>query len=196
MKISTIINLATYGELNQLSIKNNTEIILSFMYLGLIELYKRFNIGIKTETFTSTTTTSVYNLRNTDINQILTIYDSNKKELISKLVQCDTDYDYSQINFNTILLTNPKDELLTVVYKASPPEIDETTETIELPDDMLEALLHYIGFKAHSAVNGNKNSENDNHYLKFERSCALLDSMGYAVDIYTARPSIQSKGLV
>lgn len=196
MKISTIINLAKYGELNQLNIKNDTNGILAFIYLGLIELYKRFNIGIKTETFTSTTTVSVYNLRNNDINQILAIYDSDKKELVNKLVQCDTEYDYTQLNFNTILLTNPKDELLTVVYKASPPEIDETTETIELPDDMLEALLHYIGFKAHSSINGSKNSENDNHYLKFERSCNLLDTMGYTVDIYSARPSIQSKGLV
>lgn len=196
MKISTIINLAKYGELNQLNIKNDTNGILAFIYLGLIELYKRFNIGIKTETFTSTTTVSVYNLRNNDVNQILAIYDSDKKELVNKLVQCDTEYDYTQLNFNTILLTNPKDELLTVVYKASPPEIDETTETIELPDDMLEALLHYIGFKAHSSINGNKNSENDNHYIKFERSCNLLDTMGYTVDIYSARPSIQSKGLV
>lgn len=196
MKISTIINLAKYGELNQLNIKNDTNGILAFIYLGLIELYKRFNIGIKTETFTSTTTVSVYNLRNNDVNQILAIYDSNKKELVSKLIQGDTEYDYIQLNFNTILLTNPKDELLTVVYKASPPEIDETTETIELPDDMLEALLHYIGFKAHSSINGSKNSENDNHYLKFERSCNLLDTMGYTIDIYSARPSIQSKGLV
>lgn len=195
MKVATVIKLAKYGELNQLSTKNDNDAIISFIYLGMLELYKRFNIGIKTETITTSTTTSVYNLRNTDVNQILAIYDSNRKELTNKQVQCDENYDFSQINFNTILLTNPKDELLTVVYKASPEELTETTTELELPDDMLEALLHYIGFKAHSAVNGNKNSENDNHYLKFERSCALLDNLGYAVDMYTARPSVQSKGL-
>jgi hypothetical protein len=61
---------------------------------------------------------------------------------------------------------------------------------------MLEALLHYIGYRAHGSINGNVNQENNTHYMRFDKSCNLLAREGYAVEVLTPERAIEAKGFI
>jgi len=197
MTVSFIINQARTGELRSLSeIDKTDEVVVSYINLGLIELYKRFNVLTKVEVIKTSPVTPVYTLRAMDVNQVVSVYDSDNKELINKRNLEDTDYDIVQINYNTFMLTTPLDEELLFVYKAAPIIVTGTNDEVELPYAMLEALLHYIGYRAHGSVNGNVDKENNTHYMRFEKSCALLVSEGYEIDTLNISSSVQAKGFV
>lgn len=197
MDVSFIINQARSGELRSLSeIDKSDDVVISYINLGLIELYKRFNILTKVEVIKTSAVVPIYTLRASDINQVISVYDKDGRELISKRNLEDEEYDIIQINFNTFMLTKPSDEELLFVYKAAPPIVTTVTDEIELPYAMLEALLHYIGYRAHGSVNGNVDKENNTHYMRFEKSCGLLVTEGYEIDSHNISSSVQAKGFV
>ena len=150
----------------------------------------------KVEVVKTSPVTPVYTLRATDINQVISVYDSDGKELIGKRNLEDTEYNIAQINYNTFMLTNPIDEELLFVYKAAPSMVTSASGEVELPYAMLEALLHYVGYRAHGSVNGNVDKENNTHYMRLEKSCALLLSEGYEIDTLNISSSVQAKGFV
>jgi hypothetical protein len=197
MKVDFVVKLARSGELHSLSNKTVTdEVIIDYINLGIIELYKRFNISTRVEVIQTTTATPVYTVRAERLNQILVIYDCNGKELTTQSVVEDEQYDYSLLSYNTILLTNPQDEFLTVVYKAAPPIVYSVEDEIDIPYAMLEALLHYIGYRAHGSINGNINQENNTHYMRFDKSCNLLAKEGYVVEPLVDTRAVEHKGFI
>lgn len=194
MKVSEILTLAKSSFLSQIAVKNNDEAILLYISLALTELYDRFNLSIKTEVITTNNATSVYDLRSEDISQVLAVYDSNRKELISASVISDDSYDYKQLNFRTFLLTNPKDEELFFVYKASSPTILNINDNIAIPNAMVIALLNYVAYLGHTGINRDGKNEADGYLIKFENSCNKLELQGYKINLSTASLSVHSKG--
>lgn len=197
MTVQYVIDQARSGELRSLSDKDKTDsVVITYLNLGLIELYKRFNVKTGVETIRTTPLTPFYTLRSEDINQVISVYDSNNKELTTKRVADSTDYDIAQINYNTFLLQEPKDEELLFVYKAAPEQCTIVTDVVDIPYAMVEALLHYIGYRAHGSINGNINAEHTTHYTRFEKSCALLIAEGYETDALTVRDSVVKRGFL
>ena len=49
---------------------------------------------------------------------------------------------------------------------------------VALPTVLLEPLLHYIGYRAHGAVNGSIQAENSTHYTRYEAACNKVLEMG------------------
>ena len=110
MTVQDVITYVKYSELSQLAIKDDSVAVMSFINLGMIELYKRFNLGIKVEIVRTNPLVSVYNLRNVDINKVITVYDAEGKTLVSPTSSLDDTYDYTQIGTTTFLLKTPKEE--------------------------------------------------------------------------------------
>ena len=82
MKLSFILAQARSGELASLSAVNKSdEIIVSYINLGLIELFKRFNISVKAEVVKTSPATPFYTLRNSDINLVLSCISNEGIEL-------------------------------------------------------------------------------------------------------------------
>ena len=123
MKVAEIINHAKYGELKQLSLKTDTDALLSYINLGLIELYKRFNLAIKVEIIQTVPEVKVYNLRNKDIGSVLIIYNSKGEKLRYKRISSDTDYEITQLTPTSFLFKAPIDEEVLFLYKANPPTV-------------------------------------------------------------------------
>ena len=197
MTVDFIIKQARSGELRSLSDKDKTdEVIINYINLGLIELFKRFNLKTSAEVIRTSPTTPFYTLRSEDINQVISVYDTNNKELITKRTTDDEKYDIAQINYNSFLITEPKDEELLFVYKAAPELVSSVNDEIQIPYAMLEALLHYIGYRAHGSVNGEINAEQNTHYMRFDKSCALLLSEGYETDALNVSDSVSKRGFV
>ena len=50
--------------------------------------------------------------------------------------------------------------------------------TLPVPLQLTEALLHYIGYRAHGAMNGSIEAETNTHYQRFEASCQRAIAQG------------------
>ena len=80
MTVQFVIDQARSGELRSLSDKDKTDsVVIHYINLGLIELYKRFNLRTSVEVIRTTPNTPFYTLRSTDINQVVNVYDSFNK---------------------------------------------------------------------------------------------------------------------
>lgn len=201
-----VVTYAKHSELQQLAVVRPTtdpielahqsEALLSYINLGLIELYKRFDLSVKVEIVRTSPLVSVYQLRNNDIQKVIDIYDADGKSLRTPSINGEHDYDINLIAHNTYLFKAPREEDIAFVYSSAPILLKTMNDTVDIPIALLEALLHYIGYRAHAALNGNIDSENNTHYSRFEKSCneAMLQGFGSAVDLTNV--SIETKGYV
>ena len=223
MKVSQVIALARSNELNNLSANAFTDDrIIGMLNLGIIELSKRFTLATKVEGIRTSPYTHIYSLRNTDVIGIIDIYDSKGKSLIVQPSLDSVDYDYKLISNNSFLLHRtqdytsnikyvegidnealeemqtiaPPDFQLMVVYSAVADLIETVEDNLPIPDMFIDALLAYLGYKAHSTAGTNGQGEDKNTWGRFEYCCGLISGSSYMSHAAIVGNSVQSKGFV
>jgi hypothetical protein len=208
MLVEDVIHLARYGELSGVSIKDNTPAIVSFINLGLIELYKEFALNREEVVITIEENVTVYDMPanymyhsmafekvlrgNVLVNQDVPINDEQSENGIFFP-------SFNKVQIPEIEQTESR-TAITIVYVAKPPSytIDSVGEEIALPDVLIDCLLHYLGYKGHLGVKSDSQSENNSHYKRFERSITKAKEMGLSLstDYYRQTNKIVSKGFV
>ena len=187
MLASTVIALAKKSELNQLAVKNDDVAILGFINLGMLELYKRFPLKQEEAIITLQTGTSYYALDGTDAN--VSMESSADFLIVSECwdeqggvvtINDETDpLGISTPSWNIVEVPNvAQDEKLAIIYRSAPAFITKVTTDILLPPQLLEALLHYIGYRGHSTITADVKSENNTHYMRFDASCEKAQESG------------------
>ena len=220
MKVSQFISMVRDNELSNMSATGFTDQkIMNSINLGIIELSKRFRLATKAESIRTSPYTHVYSLRNTDVINILEIYDSKGKTLVPQQVLDDEDYDYRLLSSNSFLLKRKVDydvgitytkyksdqveniqkidvpdfELM-VVYSAIAEPIETVEDNLTIPILFVDALMAYVGYKATSTLGANATTDNNNTWKRFEYCCSLISNSSYASDEAIVLNSIQSKG--
>ena len=189
-------------KLGNLSLSKKDDVLIKMIYLGESELYRRFNLAIKTETIRVNSDLSLYELRNSDVELLLSVYNRQGKELIQSDVVDGAIWDYKIINYRSFILNKPFDGVLYSVYKASPILIKDGNDELDLPNSMIDALLLYVAYMAHSTITSFDASkrggmtESDLLYQKFLAACNELDMQGYKIPLNTETLSIRAKGYV
>lgn len=189
-------------KLGNLSLSKKDDVLIKMIYLGESELYRRFNLAIKTETIRVNPDLSLYELRNSDVELLLSVYNRQGKELIQSDVVDGAIWDYKIINYRSFILNKPFDGVLYSVYKASPVLIKDGNDELDLPNSMIGALLLYVAYMAHSTINSsdaNKSSgmsESDLSYQKFITVCNELEMQGFKIPLNAESLSIRTKGYV
>ena len=249
MTIQQLLTLARDSELHKVGYKNDDAVVLGFMNLGLIELYKRFPLQVDEAIITIDGTRQYYKMDGTDAAVsmptnsyymwIISAYaevpdDSDVKTLQLPVNDEDTNYSVNTVNWNTLQIPIALDgEVISIIYASGPdtymvgssvvsgakyvvsslgsstlaqwqalfsgltaiPTIgDEITATatgsldggamvyknatLPIPLQLTEALLHYIGYRAHGAMNGSIEAETNTHYQRFEASCQRAVAQG------------------
>ena len=186
MTIAHVIAQARSGELSNLSETGfNDDKIMLYINLGLIELYKRFNLSTGEALLTMATGKTIYKLDGTDASvnlegpymYLISAYD----ELGNNLDLNNEDNPLSILTpgFDEVQVPYPAPgEVLSLMYGQEPPVITQTTDILPIPITLLEALLHYVGYRGHGAVNGNVQAENNTHYQRFEASINRAQTLG------------------
>ena len=88
------------------------------------------------------------------------------------------------------------------MIEASPIVLADPNDEIDLPDAMIDALLLYVSYMAHSTItsfgasNRGNMTESDLLYQKFIAACNELDMQGYKIPLNTETLSIRAKGYV
>ena len=213
MTVLDVMEYAKYGELSQLAVGEQLDSddsarvidaekkVLSYINLGLVELYKRFNLKTDETTVTMVEGQTLYTISASNFNSVYELYD----ELGAKYPLNDESNDNSIMtpSYNTLQIVNPSaGSVIYVIYNASPDRLvwaeDLSTIIVPIAPAMLEALLHYIGYRAHSAMHGEINAENNTHYMRFESSCARMLELGVVPtdDSLVSGEKLEQKGFV
>ena len=189
-------DMAKISSLNNLAIAKNDDALIKFIHLGVSELYRRFNLSIKSETVLINENLTLYELRNPDVSLLLNVYDKLGRELKQTDVFNSNDYDYKLLNFRSFLLKKPCNGVLFAVYKASPIIFKDSDDIIDLPDAMIGALLTYVAYVGHSTVNRDNINEASAYFQRFDLACRELEMQGYKVPLNSETLALQSKGFV
>jgi hypothetical protein len=190
MRVDDLIQLAQNSELRTLAVAQDEKIIIGYINLGLVELYKRFPVETKEVMITLEGDSEIYILPE-DCMYLIAAY-GEIPEYSSMIVnELPINEENNPLSINTVAWNKIQvpasidGQMISLIYAASPELIryDEETgahnyQDIPLPASLLEALLHYIGYRAHAAVDGNIQAENNTHYTRFEASCSRVESLG------------------
>ena len=203
MIVQDIINAARYSELGNTAIKDNTDAILTFMNLGLLELHKRFPLRVEQIVLTLSNTTTTFNLPSTFMYP-LAAYGEDKDGNIDMehVLPINDESNPESIFFSTFKQVQVPDTLdgssAVIVFAAKPDRYtaDDLNIELDLPETLIEPLLHYIGYKAQLGIRGDAQAENNAHWLRFDRSCKQAQDLGvaYPMDSWKMATRIYNRG--
>ena len=232
MFLSEIFNHLTFGELSKIDIggTRNGVIavedypkIISYINLGMVELYKRFSLKRKSlvlqldSSLTDYPLTTDYALSNDesaepikyildsqavpftgDVLHIERVVNSDGKDLpINELDNDDAVYTPA---FDTLNVPEPtSNELLTVHYRAEPTPIDLQTTVIDtvnvnIPYQLLEALLSYVAHRAYIALPTPEPTNSANAYTRFNAACFKAEELGLFNKLTTQNNKLENNG--
>ena len=93
---------------------------------------------------------------------------------------------------------------LSVIYRKNAPiiqYIDDGTGSavdtvVPIPNQFLEAILLYIGYRGHLAITGNPQTDNNVHYIRYKQELKELEQNGIIPIANLDNNSIEFKGFV
>lgn len=199
-----IIELAKYSELAQLSVKDKDEALLSYLNLGLVELHKRFPLVVEEYVLALVDGQSIYTMPS-DFMYLIAAYgevDKNSQEVVNPLPINEED---NIMSVNTVTWNKVQVPLVTggayisLIYVANPTllTISDLDNEVDLPLQMINALLSYIGYRGHAALDGTTATENNVHYMRFVAHCDEIDKLGlFTRDDMYMNSRIETRGFV
>ena len=186
--------MAKAGELKNLVL--DTDTILAALNLGIIELYKRFPLRVEEAIVSLDGNKQYYKMDGTDPDVDMPT-DAPYMWIVSAYGEVPTDsgvnvnelpindennpLSINTVNWYTIQIPMSIDnETISLIYVAAPVLLTtaDLSKTLPIPPQLYEALLHYIGYRAHGALDGNIQAENSTHYQRFEASCQRAKESG------------------
>lgn len=195
MKVKDIISLVKVTSLHNLVIPNEED-LLTMVYLGLSELYLKFDLLIKTVPVKITSLTPVYDLRVNDLNRVIAVYSANGSELTTSSIIGDYNYDYKQITYKTFVFQRPIDSTVYFIYNASPERLESMEDELDMPNAFMAALMDYVAYLGHSRINQDGSVESNLYLQRFIAGCNVLVAKGYKINRATETLAIQNSGLV
>ena len=197
MTLQQVIDLAKTGELKNSSVKDDTAAILGYINLGLIELYKRFQLEVKELIITMGREGTVDNpyikINDTlyqmpaDFLYLVAAYDEVPLDSVAKLAPIQINNEHNELGVNVVSWNKvqiPAFELdahVSLIYAISPKyyTITELTEELPIPTQLIEPLLAYIGYRAFASISPNPQNDVGNvYYTRFENSCETVKHFG------------------
>lgn len=178
MTIRQIIDLAKVSELNGLAIGNNDESVLGFINLGVLELYKRFSLRVEEHIIELVDGVDLYTMP-ANYMWLIAAYgevDMRSTDMVNELPinEEDNPLSVNTVGWNKIQVPiSVTGGYISIIYIASPEvyTIDELSVEVNLPPQMIEPLLAYIGYRANATIDSGVQSEDNAWYIRFDNSC-------------------------
>jgi hypothetical protein len=222
MKLQFLFDLLTWSELKELSIfdkitgtdEDEKELaertVLNYINLGILDLHKHLPIKVEESELTLKDGQNFYYLLDSNIGDYLT---SLPGEVLHILAVFNEDGESIPLNDNTYensIFTPAYNKLqvpnaidygtkLYVTYQASEAPIPyiENLMDIEIPISpvLLEALTLFVGYKLHTAQDGNIQQENNTFYVRYNKEIQTIKtSQDLVYRIENRKDTLLSKG--
>ena len=208
MLVSEIIDLAQNAELKQLAVKSDPVAIRGYINMGILEIHKRFNLIQQQAIINMVDGVNEYMLDGNDVNVQMNL-GNNSYLMIDEAYDYDGEQLYINDENEICSISTPAfnkvevpDTVLTptqslnLIYRAAPAFLTADTDAIPLPPQFFEALLHYIGYRGHSSLRGDREYENNTHYMRFENSCNQIKADGLYIDDSLKSHKFENRGFV
>ena len=185
MTVRQVIELAKNSELNGLPVASHDGVIVSFINLGVLELYKRFQLKVEEYIIELQSGIDIYTMPSNYM-WMISAYgevDARSSETVNILPinEEDNPLSVNTVGWNKVQVPVPiSGGYICIIYNASPATytLDQDSVEIELPLQMIEALLAYVGFRANAAIDTGVQTEDSAYYIRFENSCSKLREFG------------------
>ena len=186
MTIRQVIDLAKSSELTGLPVASKDETVLGFINLGVLELYKRFTLKVE-EWLVALEDDKSYYTAPEDFMWIIAAYGEVGSDSIEQVNILPVNEEDNPLSINTVGWNKIQVPLsvtgayISVIYAATPEHysITDTDKTIDIPPQMMEALLAYIGWRANSTIDTGVQTEDSVWYRRFEDSCSRVEIKGF-----------------
>lgn len=193
MLVSEAITELSNTELKQLAAKTDESAMIGYINQAVKELHKRFNIWQDEAVITHADGVTLYKLDGIDANVAIDL--SDKQLLViseawdytgEELSLNDEDDKYGAVTPKYNWVEFPADGLapdndFSIIFRAAPLPLTLTTEAIDLPPVLEEAMYFYCGFRAHVSQRGKREDENSNHFERFLNACERVQAQGLIV---------------
>lgn len=201
-----VLNLIKYGEVTNLAIKNDTAALLAFVNMGILELYKRFPLHVEEYIVALQDNVTSYNLPS-DFMYPLEVYgevlENSLDTKAPELPINDSDDPLSVFFPNYYQVQVPLESsgnYISIIYVTKPIPLTEADllSDIGIPDTLVEALVYYVGFRAHTGIRADGQAENNMHWIRFDQSCKKARELGvaYPLDSWKMTDRLQNRGFV
>ena len=187
MKLSTIIRQARNSEIKPISSKDKTDaVLIDYINLAIDALYRKFDLAMEEAIITLVPGKTLYKLDGTDTDVSL----SSASEFMGILEAFDEqgkigvnddldDFGVYTSGFDSVQIPMVETgSYVSLIYKAYPAEVvyvdsgSGVAEEVDIrvPRGLMQAVLYYMGFKAHGSVNG-IDGERNGYMAAFNREC-------------------------
>jgi hypothetical protein len=203
MKISDIVSLAKYSELNTLAVKDNVPAIVSFINLGLLELYSQFNLYSEEYMIALVDGQTIYDLPE-NFMYMTGAFEAPPEGSCQNSLPLPINEENNPLSLNTINYRQVQIPLSTggayisVIYTPKPETftIEDLDEEVPLPDNLIQPLLNFIAYKGHGAIRVEGQGDSDIYFARFRRSCEERKTQGTSMtsDDLSMASRIYSRG--
>lgn len=181
MTVRQVIDLAKSSELNGLSVGSKDDVVLGWINLGVLELYKRYQLSLKEYLIELVEGVDMYKMPN-DYMWMIAAYgevDARSTEVVNQLPinEEDNPLSINTVGWNMVQIPlSATGSYISIIYVASPVTYVMTAldAEVDIPPQMIEALLAYVGYKANATIDSGVQTEDSAWYIRFENSCNKL----------------------
>ena len=186
MTVRQVIDLAKASELTGLPAASKDETVLGFINLGVLELYKRFTLSVE-EWIIALEDGQSYYTAPEDFMWIIAAYGEVGMDSVQEVNVLPVNEEDNPLSINTVGWNKVQVPLsvtgayVSIIYAATPEvySVTDMDKTVNIPPQMIEALLAYIGWRANSTIDTGIQTEDTVWYNRFESSCSRLDVKGF-----------------
>lgn len=189
MELSELINLAKYSELNTLGVKDNNEAIVGFINLGLVELYTLFPVRTEEHIIELEDAVTVYDLP-ADFMYLVGAYEvpeqvhKHDNAVCVAVNEQDNPLSINTINYKQVQIPlSITGAYISIIYVPKPAKmtVSDLTAEVPIPDQLVQCLLNFVGYKGHSAITSEGQSAGDVYFARFKRACDEAKRLGIAI---------------
>ena len=186
MTVRQVIDLAKASELTGLPAASKDETVLGFINLGILELYKRFTLSVE-EWLIALEDGQSYYTAPEDFMWIIAAYGEVGMDSVQEVNVLPVNEEDNPLSINTVGWNKVQVPLsvtgayVSIIYAATPEvySVTDMDKTVNIPPQMIEALLAYIGWRANSTIDTGIQTEDTVWYNRFESSCSRLEVKGF-----------------
>ena len=203
MKISEIVTIAKYSELNTLAVKDNVSAILSFINLGLVELYGQFNLYSEEFLIELQDGVTIYDLPD-NFMYMTGAFEAPEEGSTEESRPLPINEEGNPFSVNTINFKQVQVPLsltgayVSIIYTPKPQTFTlvDLEQDIPLPEQLIQPLLNFIAYKGHGAIRVEGQGDSDVYFTRFRRSCDERKTQGIAIasDDLSMASRINSRG--
>jgi hypothetical protein len=183
MTVQEVIDMAKYGELRNLKLGEfEDKAIVSYLNLGLIELYKRFPLSIKEVVLELNTVPNNEYLLPNDCMWLISAYGEVPADQSQyTTMELDINNEDNPMSINTVswnkvqIPVSIAGAYVSLIYDDAGMYL---LDDVQIPVQLVEPLLFYVGYRAHGAMDGSIQADSNTHYMRFDASCKRVKNDG------------------